>query len=68
MVPRGDLFVLRGEGEVYARKPADARVCVTGGRYTGTIHACLTLGPLADTPAVPQAIAAANAHLRETFA
>jgi acetyl esterase len=59
--------VLRDEGESYARKLADAGVPVTSMRFIGAIHICLTLGPLAGTPAVRAAIVAANAHLREAF-
>lgn len=59
--------VLRDEGEAFARKLAEAGVRVTSVRYLGAIHACLTLGPLANTPAVRTAIAAANAHLREAL-
>jgi len=59
--------VLRDEGEAYARKLADAGVQVIGVRYLGAIHGCLTLGPLANTPAVRAAIAAANAYLREAL-
>jgi len=59
--------VLRDEGEDFARKLADAGVLVTGTRYLGAIHLCLTLGQLANTPAVRAAIAATNAHLREAF-
>jgi acetyl esterase len=59
--------VLRDEGEAYARKLGDAGVPVTCARYLGAIHGCLTLGPLANTPAVRAVIAAATAHLRESF-
>ena len=59
--------VLRDEGEAYARKLGEAGVPVTCARYLGAIHGCLTLGPLANTPAVRAVIAAATAHLREAF-
>jgi acetyl esterase len=60
--------VLRDEGEAYARRLSSAGVRVAGARYLGAIHGCMTLGPLANTPVVRAAIAAANAHLRETLA
>lgn len=59
--------VLRDEGEGYARRLMNAGVRVAAARYLGAIHSCLTLGPLAHTPAVRAAISAANAHLREAF-
>jgi acetyl esterase len=57
--------VLRDEGETFARKLMHAGVRVAGARYLGAIHGCMTLGPLANTPAVRAAIGAATAHLRE---
>lgn len=59
--------VLRDEGEAFARRLMEADVLVSSTRYLGAIHGCVTLGPLADTPAVRSAIAAANAHLRAAF-
>ncbi len=59
--------ILRDEGEEYARLLMNAGVRVASARYLGAIHACITLGPLANTPATRTAIAAANAHLRESF-
>jgi acetyl esterase len=59
--------VLRDEGEDYARLLATAGVPVASARYLGAIHSCLTLGPLANTPAVRAAVAAANDHLREVL-
>lgn len=59
--------VLRDEGEALAHKLAAAGVPVTSMRWLGAIHSCLTLGPLANTPAVRAAVAAANAHLSATL-
>ena len=60
--------VLRDEGEWFAHKLIAAGVPVTAMRALGTIHACVTLGPLANTPAVRAAIASAIAHLRSCTA
>lgn len=60
--------VLRDEGEAFAGRLSAAGVPTTCVRYLGTIHTCLTMGPVANTPAVRAAIAAINTHLRTTLA
>lgn len=60
--------VLRDEGEAFARRLSAAGVPTTSVRYLGAIHTCMTMGPLANTPAVRAAIAAMNTHLRTTLA
>jgi acetyl esterase len=59
--------VLREEGEAFARKLIEAGVNVTATRYLGTIHSCLTLGPIANTPAVRSAIGATCGWLRSVL-
>jgi acetyl esterase len=59
--------VLRDEGEAFARKLIAAGVQAAGVRYIGAIHSFMTLGPLANNAATRAAIAAANAHLRQTL-
>lgn len=59
--------VLRDEGEAYAHKLIEAGVRVTAVRLLGTIHDCVMLNALTDTPAVRAAIELANAKLREAL-
>jgi acetyl esterase len=59
--------VLRDEGEWFAHKLLAAGVPVTAMRALGAIHACVSLGPLANTPPVRTAIMSAVAHLRRTL-
>jgi acetyl esterase len=60
--------VLRDEGEAYAHKLMAAGVPVKAMRVLGTIHDFMMLNPLADTPPVREAIAAANQELRIALA
>lgn len=59
--------VLRDEGEAYAHKLIDAGVETTAICLLGTIHDCVMLNALVDTPAVRAAIALANIKLNQTF-
>ncbi len=59
--------VLRDEGEAYAHKLMDAGVPTTGVRLLGVIHDCMMLNPLADMPAVKDAIDLASDMLRRSL-
>lgn len=59
--------VLRDEGEAYAHKLIKAGVDVTAIRLLGTIHDCVMLNALADTPAARAAINLAVFKLRQVF-
>jgi acetyl esterase len=65
IVAENDL--LRDEGEAYARKLGQAGVSVASTRYNGAIHDFVMLNGLADSPATRNAIAQANAALRQAF-
>ncbi len=60
--------VLRDEGEAYARRLSQAGVRVQSVRYNGTIHDFVMLNALTDTPATRDAIAQANAALKQALA
>lgn len=59
--------VLRDEGEAYAHKLMEAGVNTVGIRLMGTIHDCLLLNPLAQSPVVKNAIKIVNCKLHEVF-
>lgn len=59
--------VLRDEGEAYAHKLIEAGVNTTTIRLLGTVHDCVMLNALADTPAVRAAIELANIKLNQVF-
>lgn len=59
--------VLRDEGEAYANKLIKAGVDVTAIRLLGTIHDCVMLNALADTPTARAAINLAVFKLRQVF-
>lgn len=59
--------VLRDEGEAYAHKLIEAGVETTAICLLGTIHDCVMLNALVDTPAVRAAIELANAKLNQIF-
>lgn len=60
--------ILRDEGEMYARKLAQAGVSATCTRYLGAIHGFMGLNALAETPAARAATAQMNDRLRQVFA
>lgn len=59
--------VLRDEGEAYTHKLMEAGVKTVGIRLMGTIHDCLLLNPIAQSPVVKNAIKIANCKLHEVF-
>lgn len=67
LIITNEFDVLRDEGEAYAHKLIKANVKTTAVRLLGTIHDCVMLNALADTPAVKAAIELANIKLRQAF-
>jgi len=59
--------VLRDEGEAYAHKLIEAGVDTTAVRLLGTIHDCVMLNALSETPAVRVAINLANIKLSQAL-
>lgn len=59
--------VLRDEGEAYARKLIEAGVETKTIRLLGTIHDCVMLNSLANTPAAKTAIELATTELHKIF-
>lgn len=67
LVITNECDVLRDEGEAYAHKLIEAGVDTTSVRLLGTIHDCVMLNALSDTPAVRVAINLANIKLSQAF-
>lgn len=67
LVITNECDVLRDEGEAYAHKLIESGVKTTAIRLLGTIHDCVLLNALTDTPAVRAAIELANIKLHQTF-
>lgn len=65
LIITNEFDVLRDEGEAYAHKLIEAGVKTTAIRLLGTIHDCVMLNPLADTPAVRAAIELVNVKLNQ---
>lgn len=67
LIITNEFDVLRDEGEAYAHKLIEANVKTTAVRLLGTIHDCVMLNALKDTPAVRGAIELANIKLHQAF-
>lgn len=67
LVITNEYDVLRDEGEAYAHKLIEAQVETTTVRLLGTIHDCVMLNALNNTPAVRVAINLANIKLSQAF-
>jgi len=67
LVITNECDVLRDEGEAYAHKLIEAGVETTAVRLLGTIHDCVMLNALSETPAVRVAINLANIKLSQAL-
>jgi len=67
LVITNECDVLRDEGEAYAHRLIEAGVETTAIRLLGTIHDCIMLNALADTPAARVAIELAKVKLNQVF-
>lgn len=67
LVITNECDVLRDEGEAYAHKLIKAGVNTTSIRLLGTIHDCVMLNALTNTPSVRVAINLANIKLYQAF-
>lgn len=67
LVITNEFDVLRDEGEAYAHKLIEAGVNTTAVRLLGTIHDCVMLNVLANTPAAQTAIELASIKLNQTL-
>ena len=59
--------VLRDEGEAYAHKLIEAGVPVVAIRLIGTIHDCLLINAITETPVIRAAIAQVNLLIKNAF-
>ncbi len=67
LVITNECDVLRDEGEAYTHKLIEAGVKTTAIRLLGTVHDCVMLNAIADTPAVRAAIELANVKLNQVL-
>lgn len=67
LIITNELDVLRDEGEAYAHKLIEADVKTTAVRLLSTIHDCVMLNTLKNTPAVRAAIELVNIKLKQFF-
>lgn len=67
LVITNECDILRDEGEAYAHKLIEADVKTTAIRLLGSVHDCVMLNPLVNTPAARCAIELAINKLRQVF-